>query len=499
MVLVHCGVLVGGEGDATKSKASTTFPFAAEAKQNPNLCPVCGQSWDKVDAHRACLKRFSPATRPVTCPSCQLVLHITEERPRARSWQIDRDMCSHAHIGTRAPSQLAVCPRCGFAAGKSFFDKPASALTAAQREWIHKNLTPRTHAALISILGILNPDMQPSPDEAYKVFDRNAGRRLQTGFEKLAEEIVEHQVPDDLRCENALLFAHEFYLEENPLVVANLAWLTAWSMRREVCGPINHAVLVKGVQRIHAHLGRGYQLHVPPNERVNQLGEMYRDQTTYSLFDRQVMLLLMAGDYQRLGYRQWALDCLKACLEATESDELWRAAEESTSPAERNARANLTPQQQALVRPALARVVRYRISAANREATYLKDAARFLRRALEQQRDIPPVDVPTYVYLVGEFERRAGNLPRAYAWLEAASALRPPQEARGAEIWAQDQLAVTRTSLSYTGSQQVPANPKADADVPLLQGLRQRLAQAGVIPGPTTADAGDAAAGMPAP
>ncbi|MHC4886472.1 MAG: hypothetical protein ACYTGH_15460, partial [Planctomycetota bacterium] len=78
--------------ESTPLKGATyqkKFPYHKQAAKNPNLCPVCGKSWnisikdhDKKkplqDPHEKCFLVTNPEKERVNCPSCGLKLQINK-------------------------------------------------------------------------------------------------------------------------------------------------------------------------------------------------------------------------------------------------------------------------------------------------------------------------------------------------------------------------------------------------------------------------------------
>ncbi len=470
---------------------SAQFPFAEDAQKNPNLCPRCGQSWDE-DVHQTCFQEVTARQEKASCPSCGLGFYLERRLVRVRADQIDRDLCPHPPPGAPATPELAVCPRCGFASVRGvFLSQEGRRLPEDQQAWVAEHITPPTRQTILTLIGHINPRHRPASDRLYTIFDENATRRLSLPEEKaelVPERIVETAMPDDLRCRNALLFAQEYFADRNPLICARMAWLTAWAYRREVSGPIPDTLLIRAVRRINRRLEEALPLGAPPEKRVNELVKLYGEGNRHALVDRQVMLLMMAGDYQRLGFRQWSHDCLVSVRDAARSDALWDEAAKSGSVTETTAREGMSGRELARQRAALAEQAELRTSAARAEIGYLVDAAAHLRHALANEQ-VPTKHLRRYVYLAGEFDRRTGNFARAYAWLSVAARTLDRGPAPEAEVFAPEQVELVLQALGPQGDEAAPRTPDGAVDGPLLARRAARSTSA-----PRTAPAGGAAA-----
>jgi hypothetical protein len=452
----------------------SSLPYAEQARRDPNICPVCGRSWNK-DVHEACFERFEAKRLPVTCPSCDLQFFVEEKLTRIRAEEIDSDLCTHPGHGLRITDELTICPRCGFATVRAAFTQTEHRLSTQQQEWVDIHLTTRTQKALLQLLGNIKPEARPEPETAYQIFDITASAdredNLPDGSERDESVIIETLVPDTLRCENALIFARAHLSKR---LTARMAWLTAWAYRREVAAPIPETLLIGSVQRVNQHLEDSLPLMAPPKERVNRLVELYGERSKHPLEDRQVMLLMMAGDYQRLGQSAWARSCLEAVRDAARSDALWSEAGKAQEEPSRT----WDPAKLASLRQSLEAQALIRMEAARREKRYLLEAAKYLRQALRRE-SFAPRRLPNHVYLVGEFERRAEHLERAFYWLAAAEAMPKHPEATGlAEVFAGDQLNLVRQSLGLSAEAPPPPNPHDAEDRALLKELGDRVKRA---------------------
>ncbi|MFH0911149.1 MAG: hypothetical protein V1918_06580 [Planctomycetota bacterium] len=432
---------------------SSKFPFAREAVRNPNICPVCGKPWglqDTENPHAECLKKVLPEKFPVVCPSCGLTLLVQKRLTRFHADEIDHDLCPHPPGNNRPLTEIIICPRCGLSGTEELFRK---GLTPEQKEWVKNNLTPQTQASIARLLSAKLVGIRVSPQESWKAFqDMDSGTKQ--------DQVLEESVPEVLRCTNALAFAERFE-GENVAFLARLSWLTAWAYRREVAGPLSGGDIANSLRRLQSFLNKTFPLgYFAPEKRVEALVAAYPDDKTHSMLERQLMLLIMAGDYQRLGYTQWAADCLNACLRNAQDASLWR-------PDSNN------PSGTALQRKTLIQEANARLEASGRERYFLLKAADLLQAALEEnlQRNgnlYAPTETPAMIYLVGEFRRRGGEFGRAYTWLEGAMKLQSLQEQGGAEIFAAGQIELLQAALQ---GKPIPPNPRIAVDAPLIERL----------------------------
>ncbi|GEM_PF-3343295 len=410
------------------------------------------------------MERRLPKRIRVRCPVCDLALMVRPRSLRFSASESDRDLCPHP-TGAKSPvSELIVCPRCGFSGTER---QHARGLSDERAQWVRTHLTPRTQRAIRDLLTRKLTRLQLQPDELWKIFRDDTQ-------ENAEDQVLEELVPDTIRSANALAFAERFY-PESYAVRARLTWLTAWSHRRVVAAPIPADFLMRALRRIQTHLDEASAYAPAPKDRVNELASMFQDSERFGLVDRQVIRLMMAGDYERLGYLDWAAASLQRCRNSARNDQGWEEAiREGTD-------AGANPPEQAVMqqRNEIIRLASQRLESNREEARLLGEAAELLRKALRQELETgevyPPKHIPAMVYLVGEFERRAGRPGRAYAWLDAASELHPPGDHIGVEIFALDQISALRTAL---GDDPIPPNPQMGDDGPMLQALAARLREA---------------------
>lgn len=441
----------------TQKNNKNLFPFEKEAMKNPNICPVCGKSWDMVDGkniHSKCLEKLLPPKLEIRCGSCgQLLQTRQKNNVRYRSDIMDRDLCAHPPGSQQPVSDLVICPKCGYS---GTIENHKQRITPEQKSWVLNNLTPMIQREILGLLHLDVSKLNLTRENAYKVFIDPLALNNTSAIG--GDMIIETQVPEFLRTKNALLFAEKFYPEDYVLI-ARYSWLTAWAYRRIVCEQMTESSMLGSVKNILASLQKKFPVAPTPENRVNEMVVMYKDNTLYPLLDRQVMLIMMSGDYLRLGFRSWANDCLKSVLETVKSDSSWA-----------DLIGVVGKENVAFQRSALSKNTERRLYAIKMEGEFLKNAAENLRKALIMQlkgKAFFSIDeIPSNVYLVGEFERRLQNYGRAYAWLSAAVEMRLPEQKAGIEIWAGEQM----TSIeSSTGTK--PVNPMAKMDDGILKAL----------------------------
>jgi hypothetical protein len=377
-------------------------------------------------------------SRPHRCPVCRYMVEIPLAEPK---WtDHDADLCPHPEGRVTFHSPVVLCPNCGFSAYRQEFTRPQPEPVA---RWVTTQLREPTRNALRKIFGL---DIPIAEEDLISLFDQE-------------------DLPDILRCENALAYYLRFR-KEDPLALARITWTTAWAHRRSVSGPVEAGALLPHVQPTLAAVNRHLSPEADTARRINAMLGLYESPGRLDAVDRQILLIFLAGDYDRLGQPRWARQCLeKIDAEARSvppdaAHDPWIAtvptdAEDPLLRARRK-------------REALIDLARTYARNLARERELLARAAGRLREVLRAD-GIPPVAIPAHVYLVGEFERRAENFTRARTWFDYAAALRSPRP--GAAIWAEDQIALMQDYMRDIGLQGYPADPAAAADRELLERL----------------------------
>ncbi len=378
-------------------------------------------------------------SRPHRCPICRYMVEIPLAEPE---WtEYDADLCPHPEGRVTFYTPIVLCPNCGFSAYREDFTKAQSATVV---RWVETELRGPTRATLHQIFGLKVP----------------------IGEEDLVSLFRQEDLPDILRCENALAYYKRFGDEDDPLRMAKVTWTTAWAHRRLLSGPIEAAALLPHVQPTQKKVNR----RLPPNAdtaiRADHLGRLYESSTRLDPVERLIVLLFLAGDYARLGAPDWASQCLeKIKAEAgaippdAKHDPWISTVDTKTEDPVLAARMK----RQAFLN--LASTFNLNLQ---REQELLQEAAELVRESLRRKR-IALEEVPAMIYLVGEFERRCGQFTRARTWYDYASILRSPR--RGAEIWAGHQIDFMEEYMKDIGLAGYPADPKAVADRSLLEAL----------------------------
>ncbi|MBN2710974.1 MAG: hypothetical protein JXR97_00870, partial [Planctomycetes bacterium] len=148
--------------------------------------------------------------------------------------------------------------------------------------------------------------------------------------------------------------------------------------------------------------------------------EMYKDESKYTPQERQIIGITLAGYYDRLGVPGWARSCLKAVI-----DECRKSYPDTDSdPWLKDMSGNVQDRvkEAGEQRKSLALEAAFRMKQIEYEIKYLTLSANLIRESL-QTNQYPADKIPFFVYLVGEFERRAENFGAAKIWLDAASTM----------------------------------------------------------------------------
>lgn len=351
-------------------------------------------------------------TEDRACPVCHYTVKVPlvdalMRRPPNRSrddlpWQMhfayrDDDLCPYPGRGKIAwQADIVVCPSCGHTDMNDTFAEP---LPDDGAKWVTANLTPTLRDAQRALLGKRAAEMQG--EEIVDFFNR------------------QDATPDTLRT--------EFYrtclaaLHAPPLDQARAAWLAGWAARREVAGPPKGEFLAKHYQAAQAELAlprpRGPGLH----GEIDALRSMLRRGGKQKPPPAQEMVgrLLLAGMWDRLGFLEEAEAILQKLYHEFrerflrhDQDPLWGA----TSPrAPQTQRLN---ELEALRADAEAEIF-MRMESVRRERALMQDAAGHLRDAIQTGAfDASPDAALFHAYLLGEFLRRAGDLPLASEWFK---------------------------------------------------------------------------------
>lgn len=425
--------LAGGaeEGAPPPSEVDTALPqLQLEKKKTVNLCPlckrpreVCYEEYLKAQVDPTQKGKICPVyredfgrikTRPWPCPICGAKVNLPIlPTYLLRSKDCDADLCMHPVGLVKFDTELVLCPGCGFAAYQHDFRKEQPPEIVS---WVQTTLTQPFHQQLRNMIAF-----------NLKLEDRKL------------PEIFAHQedLPNIVRCSHAF-FYYQLRKADAPFL-AKLAWMTAWSCRREVSGPIMGKYAMDSVKKILDRLKRDKGDEKDLEEREKILRGYFTDSKSFSFFDRQIIRLLLASYYNRLGLNEWARICLRqteaAALKTYGPNEKDPFFEEATGTAEE--RRDEADWKRAVLRAA----THMRLELIDQEERWLQIAIELILQGLREKR-YPPEEMASYVYLVGEFERRCGHFTRALFWLEAAAKLlgREPR----IEHFAPQQIALMR-------------------------------------------------------
>ena len=132
----------------------------------------------------------------------------------------------------------------------------------------------------------------------------------------------------------------------------------------------------------------------------------------------------------------------------------------------------------AVRRTVVAYAAKQRLKSLQKEAEHLALAAFLIQEALAAGA-YPPEKIPTFLYLVGEFERRQEHFARARRWLVMAREHADAPGA-GAERMAAEQLELLAEYMNHRGARMPASYPQASADDALLARLARTVEEARV-------------------
>ncbi len=442
-------------------------PKIDKSKKGPNLCPVCGRSRSECyqiyiaaqtnpklkDKVCAIYKDYGePPMRPWLCPICQHKVNIPMRDPKYDN--VDADFCPHRDVGIKYVSGIVLCPNCGFSAHRHDFMKVGKEEAEKLQPWVETVLKPEVRVALRSMANLRK--------------DKVADEDLVDLFENQAD------LPDTVRCKHALLYYQR--RNENAGFLAWMAWETAWACRRELSKPL-YAPYVshtygKLTKKLQSMAGKDGDVQ----DKIRALNQLYhRPPADYDFFDRQVIRIMQAGLYNRMGFNQWTMRALQKAKRAGESyneqdaQDPWYLTTSSTMPEK------LRREEAALKSTMIVVESTKRLKLLETELRYLGEANKLIQAALRLK--LYPVDeIPTYIYLTGEFERRREFFRRASIWLDGARLL--DRYTAGSEItlasFAPQQHELMRVYIKHRG-----VTPEIDqreqADLAFLKSLKRHI------------------------
>ncbi len=300
-----------------------TIPMRGGKSYNPKICHVCGES--RSECNRKARKyRKNPASiskdklckihtsygrikvTPVNCPVCGYQVGIPVKP--MRSTDTDADLCPHPVGMIKFRTDIPICPRCGFAAYRQRFRQPQPAWV---RRWVSRALTGSIRQAEWQLL-TLSLKVGSARDNLFLPDGRGGKKAV-----PVASLFTQESLPDTIRCEHALAFYLQLPaagLEQQKLALqvrARLTWECAWAYRRELTGPITGPHIMSSMMKI---LRAGENVNsgeADLQDRINLLARLFNQKKSngaphFNYMDRQVIRLVLAGYYDRLGCTRWA-------------------------------------------------------------------------------------------------------------------------------------------------------------------------------------------------
>lgn len=458
------------QGQGGQSGAAGGLPALKVSTQDKraktNLCPVCGKTRTECyDTYERAKKDPSlrdkvcavyrgeianPKTRPWNCPVCGLRVNMPIEGQRYED--ADTDLCPHPVGKVRFTAEITICPRSGFSAFQSDFRTPQSPEMVA---WVKANLTPGMEATLRTVLGT---QAKITAEDLYKLYED------------------QWNIPDTLRCQNAYAYYRKRYQDKDPAVraggLARVSWLTAWAFRREVSAPLQSAPLLEPIRQVSDAIQRANPDTTDLEAMIRTITDLYNEKDRFDVLQRQILRFMQAGYYNRLGLNFWAESVLRQIKAEVEK----KYPEAAMDPWLKAKAVNAVPETKRLefadnARDMLAQECKRRLECMGKEKEFLGYASLLTIEALKTNQ-YPVDELPSYIYLVGEFERRQENLSRAYLWLEAARQLL--DEPVRVQHLAPGQIDLLKR---YVADQKVapPAAPQAKEDWVFLQELAKKV------------------------
>ncbi len=430
----------------------------------PDICPVCGKT--RTECNKIGIKyhklikqgRYAEAkalhvcpvqtdlgkvkSRPVFCPICRHKTNVPLLSSRQKHMDMDADRCPHPTGGQiKFFADIVICPRCGFSAYHEHFVKPQ---TPATRAWVKTELAPHIRKIERHLIGAKLKRIRMSDNAIVDIFDQET-------------------MPDTVRCENALAFY--IRIKAHPTWLVKLALQCAWAYRRQVCAPLFGAYQAQSVRRIMKSMERAELKSMDLQKRISTLAGMYQEKSRFTYLDRQVIRLILAGYYDRMGLTGWARTCLKrinrtATTRVNTGSDPWLQGIEGTM-AKRQATAEK-------LRAEIAALAKIRLGYLEREMEYLNLASNLIRKGMANNAwNKVPQSIPAYIYYAGECERRMEHFTRARIWLNTAKKTIIASSA-GMELFAPKQLDIMRDYMRKLGMKSFPADPRARADLRLV-------------------------------
>ena len=476
------------------TNAPTVSPSGAQRKRlHQNLCPVCGR--ERSVCHSESMKAMknpggkeklcpiykqdfvSGESRPVPCPVCRNIVRLPQRNQKIEN--TDSDLCPHPEGNVRFMSELAVCPRCGFAAYRADFFAPVKPEIS---DWVKTNLQPHMPATLRHILG-----KEAKIDDA-----------------KLVELFsAQREIPDILRCKNAFTIMTERARRGDPGVttagLAKMAWMTAWAHRRAISEAFGDGVLLEGARRVISAIQRSELAENTLEEGIRMLTGIFGDKERFDVLERQLMRIIQAGYYNRLGLNFWANGVLNQVMQEVT---VKKYDNPGTDPwmqikVAKGLKAEEKEKVIKLAKDALANAADTRLACLKGELEYLGTATDLIVQGLAKNQ-LNANEIPTYFYLVGEFERRRENHSRALFWLQAAAQICDKDGEIKLEHCAPEQVDILKRYV-FDRKLTPPSNPQAESDMKIATAAAETAKKAQAAARAAKAKAADTAPQTAAP
>ncbi len=451
LILILLGLVVAG---AAPGRSGEKAPPAEPAEATPPQVAAHGKhKFYRLVTDQEARNLTQVRTRPWNCPVCGNRVEVPEEEFAFKD--SDADLCPHPVGKVKFFTAIALCPYCGFSAYKADFMKPQS---EEIKTWVASALTKPMNETLRHLFAL---QIKVPAADLPKYFS------------------APEDLPDILRCEHAFMYYAK--IKADPTMQGKIAWQTAWAYRRAINGPVHGPYVMDALRKILDAVDKERGAEADLEERVNLLAGFYEQRERFGTFERQLVRLLLGGYYDRLGLTAWARTCFEQVEKAAKKE--WPADEDpwvkelTGSAAQRTEEAKLR-------REVLAFGASMRLEYLHKEQKCLELSSAYLRNALNDGL-YPAGQMPSYIYLIGEFERRREMFARAKLWLEAAAQLQRPG-AFQIEHLASQQLETMNDYLTRRGgANPEPANdPAVPADARLLAKLIPQVRAALAAPAP---------------
>ena len=428
-----------------KRDRSICHSESEEAKNNPNSGKKACKIYNQDSNHF-----ISGPVRPFNCKICRNKVNMPKKG--AKCINADSDLCPHPTGNVKYQSDIVICPKCGFSAFQKDFRQQQSPQI---KSWVMKNLAPEMGKTL------------------HIIFGQNAKIKKKDLIALFAKQ---EEMPDTIRCLNAYAIYRRKYQQGdqdvNSVGLARMAWLTAWAHRREISAPIADGMMLASVRKVLAIIKKDDLDDDDVEEGIRLLTKYYLDHSRFDILDRQVMRIVQAGYYNRLGLNYWAAGVLnQVTKEATKQYH-----NPGSNPWLQTSLAKSMPTAERLKYVQKAR--QSLLTTANNRLQCIKQENRFMGYSVElivaglKKGLYKPEEVPAYMYLVGEFERRRELHSRGLLWLDAANQVKG--KGQGLEYLAPKQVDLLKR---YVRDRKIKprVHPAKQKDWQLLQHLARKV------------------------